>query len=295
MSRLALVLLLGLASCSRQAPPQPPTAPHPAAPEPSEATAPVPAPEPAPLPPPVEMSFRTVDGVTIHGTLYPAPERTAPAVVLVHQLGSSRAEWAGLIEALRAEPPISVLAIDLRGHGESTEGPNGALSYGSFDTAAWEALEHDVRGAVAHLRSEESMLLPSRVALVGSSIGATAVIRTAAQDPRLDVLAVLSPGRAYHGVDAILAAVDMGPRSFLALASRGELDCVETSEALARITGGRAELYDGQAHGVAMLAEHDERTALLATFVRDSLAAPRPTPPVDDAPAEGGATGEAAH
>jgi len=301
MSRALFALLLVIAGCSRPHDPSPPANPRGGAAAPTAPTEPRAAPAERSVSPPQEASFRTDDGVTIHGTLYPAADRSAPAVILVHQLGSSRGEWAAVIEALREEPTLTVFAIDLRGHGESTEGPDGAISYGGFDTAAWAALEQDVRGAIRHLRSEESWLLPSRVALVGSSIGATAVIRTAARDPNLDVIAVLSPGRAYHGVDAILAATELGPRAFLALASREELDCVETAEALARITSGRTELYDGAAHGVAMLDGHEERTALLVSFLRDALARPRVEPaaaeeaPAPDDPPASPAGGEATH
>jgi hypothetical protein len=66
----------------------------------------------------------------------------------------------------------------------------------------------------------------------------------------------------------------MGPRAFLGIASREETDSVETAEALGRITGGRTELVDGRAHGVAMLAEHTDLTRHLVSFLRESLAAP---------------------
>jgi len=108
---------------------------------------------------------------------------------------------------------LTVLAFDLRGHGESNRSEGGEVSYGGFDTEAWAATSHDVEAAVAYLRSPVAPVQPARIALVGSSIGSTAVVRAAALDPSLDVLVLLSPGRAYRGVDGILPAVPMGPPS----------------------------------------------------------------------------------
>ena len=276
---LLVVSTLALASivaCERRppslatSPAHEPTAAQPPAPDerPSEAA-------PVALAEPREVAFETLDHVTIAATFYPGASPEAPAVVLVHQLGSSRAEWAAVIDALREGPALAVLAIDMRGHGASTQRGGAAISYGDFDADAWARTSDDVSAAVQWLRSPEtSGVRPSRIALVGASIGATAVVRAAAEDRSLDVIATLSPGRAYRGVDSILVAVHMGPRAFLGVASREETDCAETAEALARITGGRTEIVDGRAHGVAMLGEHTDLTGHVVSFLRESLAAP---------------------
>ncbi|MFN7699879.1 MAG: alpha/beta hydrolase [Deltaproteobacteria bacterium] len=290
MSRFSsswLVLSLALAACERRepAPVEPPPARELRA-EPRALSEPAPA-----LPEPVEVEIPTPDGLRLQGTLYPAPEPDAAAVVLVHQLGSSRGEWTPLIEALRTTPALTVLAFDLRGHGASTLGRDGAqLEHRDFDTLGWAETQRDVSSAVAFLRDEDAPVHPRRVALVGSSIGATAVVRAASEDPGLDVLVALSPGRAYQGVDSILVAVSLGPRALLAIAAREEADSVQTAQALARITGGRAVVVDGRAHGVALLLEHPALAGQLVGFLRESLARPvlseaAAVPPAD--PTEG--------
>jgi pimeloyl-ACP methyl ester carboxylesterase len=273
-SLLTIAFLLSTSACERrEATTNAPPRPAPAAPSERESE-PV-ARATLALPDPVEVQFAAQGRVVVHGTLYPATEPRAAAVVLVHQLGSTRAEWAPLLEALREEPAFTVLAIDLRGHGESNVDADGhALTFGDFDTAAWTDTQHDVTAAVDYLRSTEAPVHPRRIALVGASIGATAVVRAAAEDRSLDVIATLSPGRAYRGVDSILVAVNMGERSFLGLASREESDSVETAEALARITGGCTELVDGHAHGVALFSESSELVGILARFLRESTDRP---------------------
>ena len=75
------------------------------------------------------------DGRVVAGQVYEADPRPAPAVVLVHMLGRSQADWEALALALQGTG-ITALAIDLRGHGASG-GTVGALP----------DMVHDVRGA----------------------------------------------------------------------------------------------------------------------------------------------------
>jgi pimeloyl-ACP methyl ester carboxylesterase len=232
-----------------------------------------------------DVDIPTEDGFTLRGTLHPGATPDAPAVVLVHQVGSARAEWATLVRALREEPALTVLTFDLRGHGESTRGPRGEVSFGGFDTDAWSATSADVAAAVGYLGSPACPVHPRRIGLVGASIGATAAIRSAVGDRNLDPIVLLSPGRAYRGVDGILVATDLGPRSVLAVSARDEADSVETGAALARITHGRARVVDGAAHGVALFAADETLLEAVTSFVREGLARPPGTP------AEAGADG----
>ena len=58
---------------------------------------------------------------------------------------------------------------------------------------------------------------PAHVAAVGASIGSSAVLAAAATEPRIEHIVALSPGRAYHGFDAITPAIGLGDRTFLAV------------------------------------------------------------------------------
>lgn len=240
--------------------------------------------------PPVDVDLATEDGITLRGTLYPGATPDAPAVILAHQLGSTRAEWAPLVEALREPPALTVLALDLRGHGASTRGPRGEISYATFDSDAWALTSIDVITAALYLQNGPAPVRPRRIAAVGSSIGATAVLRAAVNVPALDPLVLLSPGRAYHGVDGILPALDLGSRSLLAVSAREELDSTDTAAALARITHGRVQVVDGSGHGVALFGARATLVDEIATFLREGLARePGREPPVsapeaDEAP-----------
>lgn len=268
-----LVLCALSVACSsnedRRGPPSP-TAPREVAPR-------VPAPRvPETLPEPREVGFPTSDGVSIAGTLQPGARPDAPLVILVHQLGGSRAEWEPLLERLHARPAIATLAIDLRGHGASTADASGqTIAWRDLDNAQWALTAEDVRAAIEFLRRDDAGVSPSRLAVAGSSMGSSAAIAAAARAEGVHAIAALSPGRAYRGFDAITPATQLGRRPFLAIVAREETDSVETAEAMARITGGEAVVVEGSAHGLALLRDSEDTLERVESFLRNALQAER--------------------
>lgn len=272
-SRLGVVLLLGLGlglgACGRF----------------RRTDAGVDAPDPDVLRGPEAVQFPSEDGWTLTGTLFSARsvDDVGAAVVLVHQLGSHRGEWSPLIERLQRGRTVTVLAVDLRGHGGSTRGPHGATTWESFgtDPLRWAELPRDVLAAVRFLRASGAA---RRIALVGSSIGGSAALLTAANDPELTALALLSPGLSYHGLDtagpmqryvqshrpALLLAGDQDPQSAEAVPALGR---GAGPEVTAEVLGGTPE------HGVGMLNRSPDRWDRLDRWLRTALQVPPRTPP----------------
>jgi pimeloyl-ACP methyl ester carboxylesterase len=215
------------------------------------------------------VTFATPDGVTISATLRIGERGTTP-IILVHQLGSTRAEWEPLVVKLAAQGWTS-LAIDLRGHGESTAGTGPSprtYAYSSFREADWRDTQRDVRAALDFLAGREEIAAQSAV-LIGSSIGGTACLAAAADDPRAVRVAVLSPGRAYRGFDAIIPASKLGERELLILRAQDEAMTQETGEVLDRIAShSTLRLVPGASHGVAMFADDPTQLDALVDFVR---------------------------
>ena len=75
------------------------------------------------LDPPEKVRFETADGVKLHGKFYRSPTKGAPAVLMLHNIGSgessSKERWIELAKTLQYN--FSVLTFDFRGHGESVE------------------------------------------------------------------------------------------------------------------------------------------------------------------------------
>ncbi len=240
-------------------------------------TAPPPSSPAEPSGAPEVVVFPTSDGVSISATLRRGRPGTVP-VVLVHQLGSTRAEWEPLVARLAAEG-LTTLAIDLRGHGASTAiaGPRPrTLVYGAFRDEDWRATAKDVRAAIDHLAGLEGLAGlqgpdARSIVLIGSSIGGTACLAAAAEDPRAVRVVVLSPGRAYRGFDAIVPASRLGERELLVLRATDEAMSQETGEVLDRIvTRSTLRLVPGVSHGVAMFADDPSQLDAVVAFVLDA-------------------------
>lgn len=226
------------------------------------------------LPQPVSIAVRE-DGWTLSGSLVNG-EAPGRAALLVHQLGSHRAEWAPLVQRLRRPPAITVLSIDLRGHGESTRGPLGDRtrweSFGT-DAAKWPGVVRDVEASLRFLGQGQF----ERVVLVGSSIGASACISAAARSRVVRGVVMISPGLDYHGIDvrAPLAAFLVDPtRRVLALGGDSDAPAAEAIPALARLGAGRvaSELLGAERHhGVSLCNADPARWDRVERFIREAL------------------------
>jgi len=203
-----------------------------------------------------DVEFTTEDGVIIHGTLSPGPARIGDepqadgAVLLVHQLGSSRLEWAAFVPLL-AEGH-TVLSIDLRGHGESQFASDGIpIDAETFSDEDWAKTVLDVRAAVSYLRDLQPA--PSSVTLVGSSIGSSAIFLYAAEDPNIDGLALISPGLSYRGMSTLSAAAKVKAKRILLVAMSADKDSAKAARKLGRkLKGSTVRIFEGDGHGVTM-------------------------------------------
>ncbi len=120
------------------------------------------------LPGMTDVSFQGSD-VTLRG--WYAPPRNGRVVIFTHGLGGNRASL--LPEAIAiARHGYGVLLYDCRDSGES-----------SGDAATWGYREaDDVKDAVTYALSRPGV---DRVAILGHSVGASAVARAGAEDPRV--------------------------------------------------------------------------------------------------------------
>lgn len=211
---------------------------------------------------PERFSVTTADGFELVGDLWPgAPDK--PAIVLLHQLGSDRREWAPTIAALR---PLgaTILAFDLRGHAQSALRGGELAHWRSFETQDWAKLPGDLDLVLDRLTATGAR----RFVLVGSSIGSSAALLVAARRSDIAGVVALSPGRAYRGLDVLTPAPELSA-PVLAIAADGEAPAKETAEELARIApAAQALIVPGSAHGVRMRAAFPELDERIVAFVR---------------------------
>lgn len=198
-----------------------------------------------------DIGMVTEDGVKLRGTYYNPGVANAPGVVLLHMLGRQRSDWEAFAGQLQ-EAGYGVIAIDLRGHGESE---------GERD---FSAMTKDAAIAAKFLRAREE-IDPGRLAIIGASVGANIALNYAAEDPGILGAVLLSPGLDYRGVTTEDALKRYGDRLLLIVASEEDSYAASSSETLAA-EAANAELVmlSDQGHGTRMLNEESglEQTIL---------------------------------
>jgi alpha-beta hydrolase superfamily lysophospholipase len=206
------------------------------------------------------VSLHTDDGVTLAATWYEPSSRPAPAVILVHMLQKSRRDWDGLATRMAGEG-LGVLALDLRGHGESQ---------GSAQDLA--AMAQDVRAARKFVASR-SDVTASKIGIAGASFGATLAALAAAEDPAVGAVALLSPALEYRGIRIDGPLRKYGARPLLLVASDDDGYAGRTVKDLQKTGAGRETILLNRAgHGTAMLnADPDLGRRLVEWFRRTLL------------------------
>lgn len=151
--------------------------------------------------------FRRVQLVTSDGARLTGAERGSGRVgiVFAHQTDGTLCDWLPYASTL-AKGHV-VLAIDLRGYGQSTL-PKDASASGRFDV--------DVATAVTHLRQHGA----KRVVLIGASLGGTTVLAaTRIVKPQVNGVVSLSGPARFGDVDAAGAVGSLRVPLLLAAAS----------------------------------------------------------------------------
>jgi pimeloyl-ACP methyl ester carboxylesterase len=269
---IGLGFSLGVGACGPSAAPQTPAAAT-AAVDPAAAAAAAPQ-TPAPETADGDVTLTTTEGIYLAATYIPGPPGQTHAVVFLHQLSSTRAEWKPFVDALRGK--VHVLALDMRGHGASRQGTGGKLDWGTFQTADWESVTNDLAVAAEFLSSKGVAL--GGTVLIGSSIGSSAVLRFAGDHPDVAGIVLFSPGLKYKGVETVPAAQKYG-RPKLVIYSADAEDAARVLEAtwkkatnLSQPQRVTMHQVPGEAHGVKMLADDPQLVEVVVGFVESTLA-----------------------
>ena len=121
-----------------------------------------------------DLTLTTADGLELSAWYVPAFEPDAPTVLLAHGLLASKRGLLRFVPWLH-NAGYNVMLLDFRGHGDSDHHPS---SIGPDEVM-------DIQAALDWLDAEGA---GDRVAGLGMSMGASALVNTAVQDERLDAL-----------------------------------------------------------------------------------------------------------
>jgi pimeloyl-ACP methyl ester carboxylesterase len=153
-----------------------------------------------------EVSFTTSDGVRLAGRLF-GPQDAAFGVVLAHMLPADQSSWFPEAEHLAGQG-YRVLTFDLRGY---CPGGDAGCSQGTKDL---NAAPTDLTAALSFLRENG----PTRVALIGASVGGIAALIVASQQTNVLAVVALSAPQVIDSLSAgteVLANIT-GAKLFIA-------------------------------------------------------------------------------
>ena len=221
------------------------------------------------------MSLTSPDGFVLKGTLtLPVRPGLRPVVVLAPQFQATRAGWKALGDRLTAAG-IATLALDLRGHGESTlrAGQPVAVSadfMASAEAVGFDRIPGDLAQACAWVRRQPG-IDGRRLGLAGASLGGFSVLMAMPQTRPLAVLALSPAGTGAFGPNAradLVRAVERGHAAVMVMASQDDTDAAANAAALGAVPGVYTRLVPGEAHGFAYL---DGQSDTMATFFGEYL------------------------
>lgn len=208
------------------------------------------------------IALRASDGTAL-SAVWHASARPAPAVLLVHMLTRSHADWDLTAQALNVSG-FGVLALDLRGHGAS-EGASSALG----------SMQLDVQAALDWLKTRQDVLT-DRLGIIGASLGASLAVLAAAADPAVRSIALLSPASEYRGLRCEAAMRRFAERSgaVMLVASTGDPYALRSARHFETMGAGPRDLrvIDGtNAHGTTLLNARPDLVSSLVDWFRRSL------------------------
>lgn len=197
---------------------------------------------------PAEVTFQAADGVTIHGNFYPAQDPKA-LILLFHQAGANRAEYADIAPRLAAEG-YSALAIDQRSGGTMFGTANETVvELGK--SQSYDAARQDIEAAIDWAEGQK---LP--VLLLGSSYSAAVATLVAADHPELTGVLLFSPGEYLEDRSAVMAAAGRLSMPLFVTSAR-DADEVADARALVAAAPTREKVLFlptvGGAHGASSL------------------------------------------
>ena len=234
------------------------------------------------------LRLTTADEAAISAAYYPVASEPAPAVLLLHGFATNRDDW-GTFPSLLQLNGIAVLAVDLRGHGESnrkmTPGGPAVLDYHSFAAQDFQDMLLDVNASIDWLMDQPGTD-KKRIGIVGSSLGANLALRYAMFNNELAALVLLSPGLQYKEVRTDNAMVKVASMPMRIVVSRDDLFAFESCKHLTEIrqeAGYPAATNDllvctGNLHGAPMLRGVKDLPVLLVNWLKQTFKIPGPSP-----------------
>lgn len=218
------------------------------------------------------------DGFNISATLtYPKikNKKSYPTVILLHSLGYNSQWWESLPKEL-LDKDFAVLAIDLRGHGESIY--NAKLvktSWKNLKNTAYVKYPQDIVAVINKVKEENSKLkFFDNYAVVGADIGAAAgviAVDNLGQYPKTFVM--ISPVVKSKGLYIPVNMAHLEGVDFLSISGTGDIMSKDAEAYLMKFAQNEFVTFtsDSKSTGMLMLKNDPSLSKMLAEWIFEYL------------------------
>ena len=220
-----------------------------------------------------KISFTSSDGVKIVGNYYNSEKQDAPAVILLHMMPATKESWKEFALKLQSEG-FRVLAIDLRGHGESLDKEEQKLNFREFSDEEHRDSYKDIEAATNFLKEQGS----NNISLAGASIGANLAIWYQADHSEIKAGIPLSAGYNYKGIKTKPLVQKLKDNQHIyfigaTLDLRADQNnCGQVAKDLYEISGGQKKIKvyeNSEAHGTDLFIEDPSLMDTLAEWLKN--------------------------
>jgi pimeloyl-ACP methyl ester carboxylesterase len=221
-----------------------------------------------------KISFITKDKIKIIANLYTV-DKPLGWVIFVHMMPAAKESYDHLAKRLQ-NLGYEGLALDLRGHGESTFSLQGdALNYAKFTDEEHQKSILDLEAAVDYLIKERKANA-EKIIFIGASIGANLALQYLSEHFECKNAILLSPGLNYRGIitEPLVKNLRHSQRVFF-IGSKDDQkaggDSAYMNQRLYDLTPAgvekRIQIYDTGGHGTDILISHPSLSDLIIQFL----------------------------
>ena len=184
-----------------------------------------------------------------------AAQKQLPTVLLIHSIGYSSEDWGGLIQKL-TQAGFAVIAMDLRGHGQSVYDTTfHKKSWPYFTPKTYQKFPSDVLGILSKTQQQVKNLNLKNMAIVGADLGAnSAVLAAEKMKIKPKTMVLISPLVSFKGlyIPVVLTNLNM---PILTMTSKQDRISLSSQKTLAKFSQGGfyAQNYPNGGMGMLMI------------------------------------------
>lgn len=210
----------------------------------------------------------TKDGIKIAVDLYQV-ENPVGWFVLTHMMPATKESFRKFAEEFQKNGYESI-AVDLRGHGESDNGPDGFLY---FSDSEHQKSILDLEAGIDYLVKNRKAA-SDKIIFVGASIGANLSLQYISEHSELKAAILLSAGLNYRGIktEPMVKNLQAGQKVFF-VSAKDDGDNAEENQKFYGLTPAivikKIKIYETGGHGTDILKNQPELINLIADFVND--------------------------